>query len=121
LVNRTLNEYIRRRRLTLAGYELRDTRNKVIDIAIKYNFNSVDAFTKAFTKQHGITPINARLPENPLKIYPPISFYILDFIGIMVIFLPVNCPTMFMWVQDRINLPPYHQMAKRFLMGRGAV
>ena len=48
----TLNEYIRRRRLTLAAYELRNTSNKIIDIAIKYNFNSGDAFTKAFIKQH---------------------------------------------------------------------
>jgi AraC family transcriptional regulator len=72
----TLNEYVRHRRLTLAAYELQNTNNKVIDIAIKYNFNSVDTFTRAFIKQHGITPTKARLPENPLKIYPPISFHI---------------------------------------------
>lgn len=77
MTSMTLNEYIRRRRLTLAAYELRNTRSKVIDIAIKYNFNSVDAFTKAFVRQHGITPTKARLPENPIKIYPPISFHIL--------------------------------------------
>lgn len=76
MTSMTLNEYIRHRRLTLAGYELRDTDSKVIDIAVKYNFDSVDAFTKAFVRQHCITPTNARLPENPLKIYPPISFHI---------------------------------------------
>lgn len=76
MTSMTLNEYVRHRRLTLAAYELQNTNNKVIDIAIKYNFNSVDTFTKAFIKQHGITPTKARLPENPLKIYPPISFHI---------------------------------------------
>jgi AraC family transcriptional regulator len=76
MTSMTLNEYVRHRRLTLAAYELRDTNCKVIDIAVKYNYNSVDAFAKAFVKQHGITPTNARLPENPLKIYPPISFHI---------------------------------------------
>lgn len=76
MTSMTLNEYVRHRRLTLAAYELRDTNSKVIDIAVKYNFNSVDTFTKAFVKQHGITPTNARLPESPLKIYPPISFHI---------------------------------------------
>ena len=76
MTSMTLTEYIRYRRLTLAGYELKDTDNKVIDIAMKYNFNSVDAFTKAFIKQHGVTPTSARLSENPLKIYPPISFHI---------------------------------------------
>ncbi|HEX2945000.1 MAG TPA: AraC family transcriptional regulator [Clostridia bacterium] len=76
MTSMTLNEYIRHRRLTLAAYELRNTNSKVIDIAVKYNFDSADAFTKAFVKQHGITPRSARLPENPLKIYPPISFHI---------------------------------------------
>lgn len=72
----TLSEYIRRRRLTLAAYELRETNSKVIDIAVKYSFNSVDAFTRAFIKQHGVTPTNVRLRDIPLKVYPPISFHI---------------------------------------------
>lgn len=76
ITSMTLNEYIKRRRLTLAAYELRDTHSKVIDIAIKYNFNSVDSFTKAFIRQHGITPTNARGTEATLKVYPPISFHI---------------------------------------------
>jgi len=76
MTSMTLNEYVRRRRMTLAAYELRDSSKKVIDIAVEYNFNSVDTFTKAFTRQHGITPSNARLSQNALKIYPPISFHI---------------------------------------------
>lgn len=73
----TLNEYIRRRRLTLAAYELRKSSIKVIDVALKYGYDSADVFTRAFIKQHGITPTKARLPTSPLKVYPPISFHIL--------------------------------------------
>lgn len=73
----TLNEYIRRRRLTLAAYEIRNSDIKVIDIATKYGYNSVDAFTKAFSKQHGITPTQARNLYQPLRVYPPVSFHII--------------------------------------------
>jgi len=72
----TLKEYIRRRRLTLAAYELRNSNLRVIDIAVKYGWDSADAFTRAFTRQHGITPSLARDPHEPLKIYPPASFSI---------------------------------------------
>ena len=44
----TLNEYIRRRKLTLAASKLRSGNPKVIDIAVKYGWDSADAFTKAF-------------------------------------------------------------------------
>lgn len=73
----TLAEYIRCRRLTLAAYELRNSNSKVIDVAIKYGWNSADAFTKAFVRQHGITPTEARNQNTALKIYPPASFYIM--------------------------------------------
>ena len=51
----TLGEYIRNRRLTLAGAELANTREKVIDVAYKYGYESPESFTKAFQKFHGIT------------------------------------------------------------------
>lgn len=73
----TLKEYIRHRRLTLAAYELRDSDIKVIDVAVKYGYGSADAFTKAFVKQHELTPTQARDLHQPLKIYPPISFHIM--------------------------------------------
>ena len=44
----TLGEYIRQRRLTLAGSELVSTDKKIIDIALKYGYDSPDSFTKAF-------------------------------------------------------------------------
>ena len=72
----TLNEYIRRRRLTKAAYELRDGGAKVIDIAVKYVYNSADAFSRAFSRQHGVTPTEARDLAVPLRVFPPISFHI---------------------------------------------
>ena len=72
----TLNGYIRRRRLSLAAYELRESNIKVIDAAVKYGYDSADSFTKAFVKQHGLTPTQARDSRQPLKIYPPVSFHI---------------------------------------------
>ena len=73
----TINEYIRRRRLTQAAYDLQDDNLRVIDIAIKYGWESADAFTRAFIKQHGITPTQARNQKQPIKIYPPAHLYIM--------------------------------------------
>lgn len=73
----SLSEYIRRRRLTLAADELRSSNMRVLEVAVKYGWDSTDAFTKAFIRQHGITPTQARDKHNPLKIYPPASFYIM--------------------------------------------
>lgn len=56
----TLGEYIRCRRLTLAGTELAEGGAKVIDVAAKYGYESPDSFCKAFQKFHGITPSQAR-------------------------------------------------------------
>ncbi|WP_062231879.1 AraC family transcriptional regulator [Fictibacillus sp. FJAT-27399] len=70
----SLSEYIRRRRLTLAAFELKDSSVKVIDIAIKYGYNSPDSFTRAFQNLHGITPSEARNNGHSLKAYPRMTF-----------------------------------------------
>jgi AraC family transcriptional regulator len=69
-----LSEYIRRRRLTLAAFELNDSDIKVIDLAVKYGYNSSDSFTRAFQSLHGITPSEARKNGHSLKAYPPMTF-----------------------------------------------
>lgn len=56
----SVSEYIKNRRLSLAGSELLNTDQKIIDIAFKYGYDSPDAFTKAFTRFHGITPSSVR-------------------------------------------------------------
>ncbi len=63
----TLGEYIRNRRLTLAGRELAATNAKVIDVAMKYGYESPDSFAKAFQKFHGILPSQARNNGSNLK------------------------------------------------------
>ncbi|GFP76507.1 AraC family transcriptional regulator [Clostridium fungisolvens] len=70
----SLSEYIRRRRLTLAAFELNNSNVKVIDIAIKYGYSSPDSFTRAFQNLHGITPSEARLKGQSLKAYPRMTF-----------------------------------------------
>ncbi len=70
----SLTEYIRRRRLTLAAFELQQGPVRVIDLAVKYGYGSADAFTRAFQALHGITPSEARDPGAQLKAYPRMSF-----------------------------------------------
>ncbi len=65
----TVGEYIRNRRLSLAGAELANSDAKVIDIALKYGYESPDSFAKAFQKFHGILPSQARKNGSMLRSY----------------------------------------------------
>ena len=69
----SLGEYIRNRRLTLAGMELSSGNEKVIDIAMKYGYDSPDSFTKAFTRFHGIVPSSAKKEGVKLRSYMPLK------------------------------------------------
>ena len=72
----TLGEYIRSRRLTLAGVELAGDKVKVIDAAVKYGYDSPDSFAKAFARFHGITPSAAREPGAELRSFSRLSIRI---------------------------------------------
>lgn len=72
----TLSEYIRRRRLTLAAFELQNSDVKIIDLALKYGYDSPISFARAFQNVHGIAPSSARDKGVPLKAFPRISFHI---------------------------------------------
>lgn len=72
----TLTEYIRNRRLTLAGEELSSKDVKIIDVAAKYGYESPDAFTKAFQRLHGSTPSMIKKGNTRLKSFPKLSFQI---------------------------------------------
>lgn len=65
----TIGEYIRNRRLSLAGTELATSDAKVIDVALKYGYESPDSFAKAFRKFHGILPSQVRNDGSMLKSY----------------------------------------------------
>ena len=71
-----LGEYIRSRRLTLAGMELASTNEKIIDIGGKYGYENPNCFTAAFTKFHGITPSAAREPGTQLRSFAPLKIKI---------------------------------------------
>ena len=71
-----LGEYIRKRRLTMAAYELQNSEVSVIETALKYGYDSPTAFTRAFSKFHGVTPRQAKKAGVSLKTYPKISFEI---------------------------------------------
>ncbi|SHI67154.1 AraC family transcriptional regulator [Lutispora thermophila DSM 19022] len=68
----TVGEYIRCRRLSIAAEELSKSDVKVIDVAIKYGYDSPDSFTRAFTKFHGVSPSAAKLKGAKLKSLAPI-------------------------------------------------
>jgi AraC family transcriptional regulator len=72
----TISEYIRKRKLTLAAQELATSSSKVLDIALKYGYDSPESFSKAFRKIHGISPSEARNPGVSLKAFPCISFHL---------------------------------------------
>ncbi len=76
LCGMTLGEYIRLRRLTLAGTELATTEIKVIDVAAKYGYESPESFTKAFQKFHGMTPSQARTDGAMLKSFSRLTIKI---------------------------------------------
>ncbi len=69
-----LSEYIRRRRLTLAAHDIQNGNEKILDVALKYRYDSHSAFTRAFSQLHGTTPTLARKAGVMLKTYPRISF-----------------------------------------------
>lgn len=69
-----LSEYIRRRKLTLAVQDIRTKDIKIIDIALKYGYESPAAFSRAFSKLYGIAPSMAREGGIDLIAYPRITF-----------------------------------------------
>jgi AraC family transcriptional regulator len=71
-----LSEYIRRRRMSLAAVDLQSGNEKVIDISLRYGYDSPTAFNRAFKSVHGIAPSQAKEEGILLKAFPPISFKI---------------------------------------------
>ncbi|MGN0113846.1 MAG: effector binding domain-containing protein [Acutalibacteraceae bacterium] len=69
-------EYIRNRRLALAGSELAASDVKVIDVALKYGYDSPDSFAKAFTRFHGISPSMVRKDDVTIKTFAPLKLEI---------------------------------------------
>ena len=72
-------EYLRRRRMSMAALVLASgkdfpTKDRVLDIALEYGYDSPDAFTRAFKREFGCLPSEARIPGTNLHIFPKLSF-----------------------------------------------
>ena len=74
LAGMSLNEYIRKRKLSYAATLLQITDEKIINIALKLGYESPDSFGKAFQTLHGMTPSQARKSAVSLKSFPPLTF-----------------------------------------------
>lgn len=70
----TLADYIRKRRLSMAGFDLYQTKTKIIDVAIKYRYENATSFSRAFEKFHGIKPSQVKKDNSKLKNYPILIF-----------------------------------------------
>ena len=71
-----ISDYIRKRRLTLAGAGLKYDKAKVIDIALKYGYDSPVSFARAFQSFHGFNPSQASKSDATLKVFPRLVYQI---------------------------------------------
>ena len=111
----TVGEYIRARRMTLAAQELSRSDVKVIDIAIKYGYDSPDSFAKAFQRFHGITPSEARQPGAPLRSFAPLHIKITMEGGTMLEYRIVEkAPFTIVGVKRRFNSDTSYQEIPKF-------
>ena len=76
LTQMSVSEYIRARRLTLAAQELVSGDQKIIDLALKYGYDTPESFTKAFSRFHGVTPTSARRMSTQLRCQNPLAISI---------------------------------------------
>lgn len=76
IADKPLSEYIRYRRLTMAAFDLLNSTERIIDISLKYGYESQDSFTRAFKNFHGVLPSSVRNEIVQLKSCPKLSFQI---------------------------------------------
>lgn len=82
----TIGEYIKSRRMALAGEELITSDITVMELAMKYGYDSPDSFAKAFSRFHGDTPLAVRRNKKMIKTFAPLKLtislkggYIMDY------------------------------------------
>ena len=71
----SVQEYIRNRRLSEAAISLRETRKNILEIAIDFQYNSQEAFTRAFVNYFGMTPAKYRKSEIALHLQAKMNFF----------------------------------------------
>ena len=100
----SIADYVRKRKLTLAGLDLQISEASVLDIALKYGFQSHSAFSRAFKQHHGMTPLQARQHFARLNVYLPLEYLDMRLIGGKRIMAEMK----------RIT---YHQTQERWMVG----
>ena len=121
----TLGEYIRSRRLALAGGELLTEKAKVIDVALKYGYDSPDSFAKAFTRFHGISPSKVQRGNVMIKTFAPLKInislkggYIMDYkIVKKKSFTVLGNPKRFSYETCKDEIPKFWQ--EHYASGKG--
>lgn len=121
----TVGDYIRRRRLAQAASEIVSTNERVLDIALKYGYDSPDSFTKAFIRFHGISPTSVRKDGAVVKSFAPlkISFtlkggYTMDYkIVEKDAFTVISNARNFSYENAKIEIPKF--WAEHFQTGKG--
>ncbi|MCL2406532.1 MAG: AraC family transcriptional regulator [Defluviitaleaceae bacterium] len=73
----TIGDYIRNRRMSLAGQELLHPKTRIIDVAMKYQYDTQESFSRAFSRFHGINPSDVRKHLSMLKYFHPLSINIM--------------------------------------------
>lgn len=76
MTDMTLAEYVRQRRLSMAGQALQATDAKVIDVALRFGYETPEAFQKAFRRFHGVTPAAAKKSRVQLRYLNPLHIKI---------------------------------------------
>ncbi|MGF2053730.1 AraC family transcriptional regulator [Vagococcus fluvialis] len=90
----TLGDYIRKRRLSKSLYDLRETDEKIIDIAFKYGYSSSESYSRAFQQLFNISPSKARKEQLELTIFPKLSIRVQIKGGVQMNYSITNKPDM---------------------------
>jgi len=123
----TVGEYIRQRRLSLAGSELIASDEKIIDLALKYGYDSPDSFTKAFSRFHGITPTAVRKEGATIKSFAALKIkfsleggFIMDYKIIeKEAFTIIGFSRMFSYEESKMEIPKF--WTEHFQSGKGEI
>lgn len=74
VTNMSIPEYIRKRRMSMAAIDLMNTDLRIIDVAVKYQYDSATSFSRAFKKMMGFNPKDIDKNKNFVKVFPVLNF-----------------------------------------------
>lgn len=101
----SLRNYIRLRKVSAAALDLRDTNDRILDIAFKYGFSSQEAFSRSFRKEYGLSPFQYRKMLNPLPLFIKRNTYNPYYLGVDIPIKEINKKE----VNISIQVIPKHQ------------